>query len=319
MDKFQRSWELLKSSLAVMARDKQLLLFPIFTTAFSVILVMLFLVPVAFQPTGHSYTSPEHWQAVGNSIYAANDLQKTDSDAAQPASYRSQRSLNGLRPLAVGYFALMYFASMFLATFCNVAFYQQILVALGGGAVSVGAGFRFACTRWKAILMWTLFAGLVGYLIRAISERVGFIGQLVMKLLGTAWSIACVFVIPVIITNDEAANPFTVLKQSALTLKRTWGESLVGYVGVSLGGALGFLASLFWLGGGVALGVTLHLYWFIGLVVATWLIAFIIWGYLLSVASQIFRCALFVYATQGALPHPYTNEMMALAWKQKKS
>ena len=65
------------------------------------------------------------------------------------------------------------------------------------------------------------------------------------------------------------------------------------------------------------------LYLFIGsvlaLVVAAWVLAIIIWGYLLSVASQIFRCALFLYASNGTLPEPYTEEMMALAWKHKKS
>lgn len=39
----------------------------------------------------------------------------------------------------------------------------------------------------------------------------------------------------------------------------------------------------------------------------------------MSVASQIFRCALFLYASDGTLAAPYTEEMMALAWKHKKS
>jgi hypothetical protein len=53
-------------------------------------------------------------------------------------------------------------------------------------------------------------------------------------------------------------------------------------------------------------------------VVLVWLAGILTWSYLLSVASQILRCALFLYAAQGALPDPYTPEMMALAWKVKK-
>jgi hypothetical protein len=208
---------------------------------------------------------------------------------------------------------------MFIATFFNVAFYQQIMTALSGEPVSISAGLRFAATKWQSILMWTLFAGLVGYTIKALEERFGLIGRLVMRLVGTAWSIACVFVIPVIITSERSMNPVNVLKESALTLKRTWGESLIGYAGVSLGSAIIVLASLVWLGGGIAISISLHLYWLIALIGVAWIIAMVLWVYVLSVASQIFRCALFVYATQGTLPPPYTDEMVALAWRTKKS
>ena len=78
MDRFRRSWELLKSSLTVMARHKVLLLFPILTAAFSIIIAILFLTPVAFQPTGYKYTSGQHWIAVGKSI--ANYQSKTAPD-----------------------------------------------------------------------------------------------------------------------------------------------------------------------------------------------------------------------------------------------
>jgi hypothetical protein len=167
--------------------------------------------------------------------------------------------------------------------------------------------------------MWTLFAGAVGYLIKSLEQRFGFVGQWIMRLLGTAWSIACVFVIPVIVTEEQTNNPLTVLKKSALTLKQTWGESLIGYVGVSLGSALILVLSLFWLGGGIAVGLSLHRYWLIAVVVLAWLAAILAWSYILNVASQIFRCALFLYASQGTLPEPYTQEMVALAWKVKKS
>jgi hypothetical protein len=217
------------------------------------------------------------------------------------------------------YFAVMYFVSMFCATFCNVAFYQQILNALNGQAVSISEGIRFAFSKWKPILMWTLFAGLVGYIIKTLEQRFGWIGQWILKLLGTAWSIACVFVIPVIITEADASNPFEVLKKSALTLKKTWGESLIGYVGVSFGGVLILLFSLIWLGCGIALSVSLHLYWLTAVIVLAWLVAIILWSYIMSVASQIFRCALYLYASQGTLPAPYTPEMAALAWKAKKA
>src|SRR5437588_13129723 len=148
MNKFQRSWQLLKSSIAVMRRDKQLLLFPILTTACTALVSVLFLFPVAFQPTGHSYSSGEHWKAVGNSIYSVNSADGAGAGAVANSDYRHgrQSAIKGVRPLAVGYFAVTYFVSMFIATFFNVAFYQQILAALNGQPGSIRAGLRFATT-----------------------------------------------------------------------------------------------------------------------------------------------------------------------------
>jgi hypothetical protein len=309
MNKFQRSWQLFKSSLAVMRKDKQLLLFPILTTACTLLMGLLFLFPIAFQPTGHGYASAAHWKAVGSTLYY--------SDGANYGN--NQVAIRSVKPLALVYFAVTYFISMFVATFFNVAFYQQILNALNGGAVSIGAGLRFAATKWKPILMWTLFAGLVGYLIKMLEARFGLVGRLVMRLVGTAWSIACVFVIPVLITSEKSSNPLTVLKESALTLKNTWGESLIGYAGVSFGSAIVLLLSLVWLGAGIAISVSLQLYWVTALVIVAWIATMVLWAYVLSVASQIFRCALFLYASKGTLPAPYTDEMVTLAFKMKKS
>ena len=319
MERFKRSWQLFKTSLTVMQHERKLLLFPILTTIFTAAMALLFICPVALQRTGYSYLSAEHWKAAANSVFVVN---KTDVSTATTPERPAQGTdtefnVGGVRPLGVAYFALMYFLSLFCATFFNVAFYHQILAALNGQTVSISGGLRFALSKWQAILMWTLFAGLVGYLIKTVEKRLNFIGQLIMKLIGTAWSIACVFVIPVLITEDTA-NPSQVLKRSAVTLTKTWGESLIAYTGVSFGGAIVLLGSLVWLAGGIAFSVSFHLYWLTVLVVLAWLVAIILWSYVMSVASQIFRCVLFVYASQGTLPPPYTQDMLALAWKQKK-
>lgn len=324
MDRFRRSWELARTSFYVMMRNKTLLLFPILITVLTIFMVILFMMPVAFQPTGHSYFSPQHWEAVGKSVvnYQSHTTQ-TESPAGAPgphsSSYNSNWSVNtNIKPIAAVYFAVMYFASMFLATFLNVAFYHEIMNALNGQPVSIMEGISFAFRKWKIILMWTLFAGIVGFIIKSLEERFGWFGEIIMRMIGAVWSIACVFVIPVIVTEEETANPITVLKKSAQTLINTWGESLIGYVGVSFGGTLVTLFSVFWLGAGIAAAVWLQSILLGAAVVLCWLMVVCIFSYLVSVASQIFRCALYLYASQGALPHPYTEDMMALAWKTKK-
>jgi hypothetical protein len=93
---------------------------------------------------------------------------------------------------------------------------------------------------------------------------------------------------------------------------------LIGYVGVGLGGSIIMVLSLFWLAAGIGVAVALHSILLGAAAVLLWLVAIIVLNYLMSVASQIFRCALFLYASQGSLPAPYTQEMMAMAWKMKK-
>jgi len=122
-----------------------------------------------------------------------------------------------------------------------------------------------------------------------------------------------------VIITEESTNPFAVLKKSALTLKTTWGESLIGYTGVSIGGGIIFLISLVWLGISVAIAVALNLWWLAILSFVSWFVAIVILSYLTSIASQIFRCALYLYATEGYLPLPYNETQMQMAWKVKKS
>lgn len=307
MNRFQRSWQLFKSSLAVMQQHKKLLVFPVVISVLMLGIALFFFGAFAFQPTGYSYTSVDHWKAIANSVYVA-----------APADAHSHHAQGALRPLAVVYIAVIYFVSMFLATFCNVAFYSEILKALNGQAVSIRAGFQFALTRWKSILLWSAFAGLIGYIIKTIEERSGLIGKIVLRIVGTAWSVACVFVIPVIVMDAEA-NPFLVLKKSAQTLKNTWGESLIGYAGLAFGTTIVLIGSILYLGAVLFVSMALHNFWLFGIGLITWLIGIFAFSYVTSVAGQIYRCALYLYATTGAVPPPYDTDMMAMAWKMKKS
>jgi len=58
--------------------------------------------------------------------------------------------------------------------------------------------------------------------------------------------------------------------------------------------------------------------WLGALALLCWLGAVCAFSYLLSIANQIFRCALFLYATTGAMPQPFDHDMAALAWKVKE-
>src|SRR6266550_5736106 len=215
MNKLQRSWLLMKSSLSVIGRNKQLLIFPMVIFACTAVIVLFFLAPPVLRPTGYSYTSAAHWQAISHSLFTqSSDATGTNGNHV------------AFTPAALAYLTFLYFLSMFIATFCNVAFYHEILAALNQQPVSIARGLKFALTKLKPILTWTLFAGLVGLLIKAIEERLALAGRIIGRLIGIAWSVAAVFAIPVIV-RQETANPVAVLRNSAQMLRRTWGEALI--------------------------------------------------------------------------------------------
>ena len=249
MNKIKRSGKLLQAAFAVLFREKKLLLFPLIATVLAGVVALFFVAPIAFYPTGHSYFSADHWNAISDKITHGVQwlhLQSNKPAKAGPLEITGTGTLPifTAKPWVAAIFAAAYFASMFLATFSNVAFYHEIMQALNGNAVSIRRGFRFAATRWKAVLLWSLFAGLVGYLIQALQERLGMIGRLVTGLMGFVWSVACIFIIPTLVRDTETSNPFTHLRHSVGTLKRTWGELIIGFAGLELAFSAVFMTGL---------------------------------------------------------------------------
>jgi len=304
MNKFERSWRLFKSSLNVILKNKELLIFPIVTSIAMVVILLFFFAPAALWPTGHSYFSAEHWRALGHIYF-------------QPAQVRGHDGY-GPTPIAAVYAVFLYFVSMFVATFFNVAFYNEILAALNGEAVSLSRGLKFACSRWQAIIMWTLFAGLIGLIIKAIERRSGLVGSIIARLLGAAWSIAAVFVIPVIVRDAETKNPIAMLKKSVGTVKQMWGEGLIGYIGIGAINSIVMICSMVLIGGAVALSTQLHNFWLLGFVLAGWFVSMMIWSYLMNVAGLVYKGALYLYAAEGVIADPYDQQMLDSAWRFKK-
>ena len=309
MSKFQRSWLLFKSSINVIFRNKQLLVFPIVIFALTLVITLFFVAPVVLRPTGYGYGEAEHWKAVMEPFFVESHVQSDGSKAFEFAA----------KPAAIVYGAVLYIESLFLPTFFNVAFTNEVIAALSGNPVLIGRGLRFACTKLKTIFLWTLFAGVVGLLIKAMEEKLDFVGRFVVRLIGIAWSVASVFAVPVIVRDETAGNPLAVLRKSAQSLRKTWGETLIGYVGLTFGNLLVGLASFFLLGGALFLSIAADNYWVIAVVGILWVAALFLFAYITSVASQVYRGALYLYAAEGIVPDPYSKQLLDMAWKFKKA
>jgi len=88
-------------------------------------------------------------------------------------------------------------------------------------------------------------------------------------------------------------------------LRKTWGESLAGYVGLTVGSWIMLVGSIMFLAGAVGVTVMLHSPVPILLAILVWLVAMFSLAYLVGVASHVYRCALYVYALGGCgCPRP---------------
>ena len=79
------------------------------------------------------------------------------------------------------------------------------MIRLDGGSPTLGDGLRIANGRIGTILGYAVISATVGVILRAIQERVGFIGRLIAGLLGAGWAVATFLVVPVIVTSDRGA------------------------------------------------------------------------------------------------------------------
>lgn len=312
MNKISTSWAILMSSVQLMRQHKKLLWFPLLNFIAIVGIVVFFAMPLFTQMSvfNLSETFPQMLEA----MQAAGEEYSEGEHPFLETSVWNFTVLDKGTPTTLLLF--LYLPSMFLATFVNVAFYYEIMQAFNGEKVSLRRGFSFARTKLKAILVWSLLAGVVGAIIHKIQENVGFVGQWITGLIGIAWSVASVFAIPVIIREEQQSNPVDYLKKSAQLIKKTWGEGLTGLVSISV---VTFLLTVGIIISGIILSIfTTQLFTATLIIVLIVITAIILLMYLSGVARNIYLCGLYIYASEGVAPGPFDTQIFEKAWKVKK-
>lgn len=193
MEKFERSWRLLKASWDLLRQDKEILLFPVFSGLALLVILLSFAVPVlALGGIDTVHRIARHNGAVGNMVVL---------------------------------FAF-YFINYFVVIFFNTAIVACATIRMRGGNPTVGDGMHAASTRLFEIAGWALVSASVGMLLRMVEERSRLAGRIVTGLLGVAWGITSTLVIPILV--NERRGPMEAFQESARLLKKTWGEELIG-------------------------------------------------------------------------------------------
>ena len=183
---------------------------------------------------------------------------------------------------------------MYVVTYAIGIFFQAAVVAgaterMRGGDPTVTSALSAAARRLGPILAWAVVAATVGIAIRAIQDRVGFLGKIVASVLGAAWSLATFFIVPVLVLEEQSIPDS--FRRSVGVFRQTWGETVVG------GTTLGAAAVCAWL---TLVAITGLLAMVIGVAaVAVFAVGAILLMIFFSALQGVFVASLYRFATDG--------------------
>jgi hypothetical protein len=275
-EKISTSWALARSSWNVLMSNKSLILFPVISGAVSLLVLVSFVAPVLLVEPYRQMFTDRH-------------------------------------PLALIPIFLFYLVSYFVIIFFNSALVSCALVHFNGQQATVGDGLNAALNRVPQIFAWALVSATVGMILKGIESTNEKVGQFISALLGTAWTIMTYFVVPVLVV--EKLGPIAAVSRSIEIMKKTWGESLVGGIGIglfsfllALPGIVLFFLALSLLGTAQALGLAL---------VVLALLYFLAWGAMTAALKGVYLSALYQYAANKRVPEGFDSYTIEHAFQRK--
>jgi hypothetical protein len=186
---------------------------------------------------------------------------------------------------------------------------SEALKALRGQTPSVPCGVGSALERAPSIVGLSLVTGTVGFVLSLIGRCRWAAVRIAQSLVGTAWSLATYLAIPVMVQERRGAVPS--LKRSGDLFKRTWGETTMSEVGVRVVTAhLTLLLVLLAVAIIELLGNSM-------LVVLLLIALFAAFIGVIGALEAIYRAALYVFASEGAVPEPFSGPELDAIWQVK--
>jgi hypothetical protein len=273
---------MMKASATVLKLDPELLVFPILSGIAAILVTATFIVPFAF---------------IGEGFGALENLDENV----------------GYLGYAVGF--LYYVVLYSLIFFFNTALVGATMIRLDGGDPTLKDGLNIAFTKMGAILQYAAIAATVGMILRALEERAGFVGRIVIGLIGLSWTLATYLTVPVLVTKEVSA--IDAVKESATVFKRTWGEQVVANVGIGFATFLIVMAMALVSVPLIMLAASINEALLIPLVLSL-LGGFVLVGVVSSALKGIYSAALYRYATTGDPGEHFSAAEMERAFRQRK-
>ena len=264
MGRLDRTWQLFKLSFTVLSVESGILLFPVLSAVSAILLAAGFFVP----------------------LYQVGTFEAIRHKTADWSDFLPLFS--------------WYYANTFVIVFFNSALVACANIRLSGGDPTVADGFRFAFRKVHRIAAWSLLAGTVGLLLRAVEDRSSRAGKWVAALLGAGWTVMTYLIVPVILFEDRGV--VSSVSRSAELFRKTWGEQLASGFGFGL---LNLLLCL----PGLGLGLVLYRFDH-AMAVIVGVVYLLMLAAVSAAVKGIFTVALYRYATEGHAPYGFTPESL---------
>ncbi|MFT4310045.1 MAG: DUF6159 family protein [Candidatus Woesearchaeota archaeon] len=276
---FKQSLEIFKMSWGVLVKNPFMMLFPILGALFSTVFFVALLIPAFF--------------TLGNEV------------------------------MMYVYAFILYFGFAFIATFFNVGTVYAAKQIFEKKSVGFFECLSFSIKKIHLIFLWSLLSATVGLLLlilEQLARRAKGFGPIIIgmirSVLGMAWAIISVFVVPVMVY--EGLTPIEALKRSVQVLKKTWGQSLIRHVGL---GALQFIAILV----GIIVTVVVviatlglqNIYVTLGVIGAGILYVMIV-IVACNVLNTIYNTALYVYGAQQSAPEGFDSATLKQTFGEER-
>ncbi|MFZ1898451.1 DUF6159 family protein [Methanoregula sp.] len=269
-ERIMRSFELVKASWRILMEDKKLLAFPIMSGIVTLLVIATFVVPLI----------------ISNGAYSL----ATDS-------------VTGIVLLF-----LFYLVCYFVVIFFNVGLISCVHAKLNGKDMTIREGLSAAGRHLGSIVAWAVIAATVGLILHMIEDRAGLLGQIATAVVGGVWSLVTLFVMPVLAFEDK--NVFSAMKESLELFKKTWGESVVGTISITLiFGAIAVVGLVVVIG---TLFIGDPVLFYIALALFVVLVAVL--AILSSAMQGIFTVALYTYAKTGSAPGIFASGVVENAF-----
>jgi len=273
----QRSFTLVRTSWGVLRQDKELIILPVLSIITAGLLVLPFFIGAI--ATGAT----------------------SDSDSLGPVGW------------------VLMFIGYLVGAYVTI-FFQTALVLgandrMTGGSPTLGSALSMAGSNAGRILPWAIISATVSVALQAIQERSGAIGRIVIGLVGLAWTLVTMLVLPILVIEQVGVKD--ALSRSATAFKHTWGENVVGNGGIGIVGFLGTLIGLVVAGPIVAVGVSRSNTGLVILGVALFVLWILLVSAFTSALSAVFRTALYRFAVLGEEPTGFTHEQIADAFRPR--
>jgi hypothetical protein len=206
--------------------------------------------------------------------------------AEHPEHGRGQLALVGLIAL---------YPSTLVSVFFNVALAKAAGEALEGRSITIKEALAAAARRFDQIALWSLISTVVGLLLEQIASRLPGGGRIATALVGAAWALATIFVVPILALEGTDAIPS--IRRSSQLVRKRWGEGIAGTLTIGFWVGVVALPVVFIFC--VALGLTRRYPEVAGTIAVVGLVVLVLISAVAAALRQVFAVVLYRYAMAG--------------------